>query len=131
VWWSRKGEIVELRLNDENLSAQIQQALLLALSDQVKERMISDAILYLTTPKETYSGSRRASPLQEAFRSAIEISAQKIIVAELDNPESQASKTLAEIIAQTMNRMRSAEGSDTISIAFSKLLASALAKLAY
>lgn len=111
-------------LSDEQLSQSIQQALLLSLSEPVKERMIGDAIKNLTTVGGGWD--KKKSPLQESIEYAIKDAARVIIEAEISNPESATSQAIRALVADALVNLGKAEGYGKLVDIFSEALADAL-----
>lgn len=64
--------------NDESLKAIMSEALLRAIDQETRDRLIKEAIVHLTSPPANTSyGARRPSPLEEAYRWAVDAYAKR------------------------------------------------------
>jgi hypothetical protein len=63
---------IEFTLTDEQMRQTLGAALLANMTGEEKDRVIAQAIEYLTTPEKSGFGSARKSPMQIAFNNAME-----------------------------------------------------------
>ena len=82
---------MEIKIGDsESLKAIMSEAILRALDDATRERLIREAIAYLIAPQEPYGGGfgkKRPSPLEEAYKGAVESYARRTAHEMLESDE--------------------------------------------
>lgn len=89
--------MADLKIPEGEISALLSKAILDQLSEATRDRLVSDAISYLLTKKDTnyYTHGPAKTPLQDAFESAMMTTARDIAEEVLNLPENR-SKIVAE-----------------------------------
>lgn len=80
-----------LKLEPDQVAQIAAAAIVQAMDQNSRERVIQQAVAYLLKPTEGSYGRAGLSPIQQAFNSAVQQAAQKIIADQINNdPEVQA-----------------------------------------
>lgn len=117
---------MQIQLSDQQLSAAMQEALVLAIPQAARDKLIAEALNWITAPqKDSYWGTK-ASPLQAAFNNAMEHAASKMIREELENPDSEMAKALADLVQTALGKMRATDRYQGIAEKFAEALSRAL-----
>lgn len=117
---------MEIKLSDEQLQSAIQEALVLAIPEESRNKMIVDALRWLTeAPKDSYNRVS-PSPLQQAFRDALRWAAVEMVRNELSNPDSETSKALHALVDDSMAKLTRSENYNVIVDKFAAALSNAL-----
>jgi hypothetical protein len=95
---------MEIKVDGAMLHDVVSAAILRSLDERQREDMIKAAIASLLTPKDSYGGSRRATPLQDAFFSAMRTVAERICTETLANDAAVAVRIKA-LIAEALERV--------------------------
>ena len=96
---------MKVELTPEHLESIFSIAILNALDDETKNTLIQGAITYLTQPvKVNYGNQQKLSPLELAFRSALDASARKHIEQYLQEHE-EFDKKVREIIDEAIGQI--------------------------
>lgn len=105
---------MEIKIGDsESLKAIMSEAILRALDDATKERLIKEAIAHLLAPQPpAYNGApRRPSPLEEAYKWAVETYAKRTAHEMLEKDEAlqaQVKGLLNEAMERAFTKHREA-----------------------
>lgn len=70
---------MDLKLSDDALNTLVSKAILDQLSAEGRDKVIKEAIIYLTTVKKEKYGTRTISPLQAALSDRVEQAAHRVI----------------------------------------------------
>lgn len=96
--------MVKLDLGDNaNLQDIISAAILQTLDEKKRESLLTQAIAYLLTPERAYAGAPARSPLEDAYKTAVESQARRMAFDMLDKDEALKEK-LRGLLTEAMER---------------------------
>ncbi len=84
---------MDLKLDDKKLEEILVAAVLSQLDGEARDRIMREAVVYLMTPQSSgYAGSKAESPIQRAFRDAVNGVARTVAVEMLEQNEDVKTK---------------------------------------
>lgn len=97
---------MEVKIDAESVKGFVAEAVLRSLDAEARERLIRQAIEHLLKPQESPFGARseRISPLEVAFRQAVEMVARKM-VAEQVASDPAISEAIGKLVAAGIRRL--------------------------
>ena len=100
--------MANLSINPDEVSALVTKAILDAMTQEAREKLIKDAIVYLMTPERAAYGQTSLSPIEGIFRAAVHSVAREVVTDIVQNDPSIREK-IREIGGKVFERALSSE----------------------
>lgn len=117
--------MLNVELKDEQLTEVMQTALIQALGDKGKEVLLQSVVKYLTTPQQSYSGSTRATPIQEALNLAANQFASKYFLEKMET-DTRFTDLIKDLYEEAYQNLLNKENKEKIVEAMSRALRKAI-----
>lgn len=111
---------MELKIDEEQIQSFVHEAILQQLDDDARERLISAAIVHLTTPQPGQFRNGK-TPLQDAFDRAVGISADKI-VREIVQENADYQLKIRKVVGEAFMKMEEEEFTNYLGTALGQAL---------
>ena len=86
--------------SEEQLTKAIQAAIFEQMDQRGRDKIVRQAIEYLTTPQKTHLSDNKESPLMTAFYRAARVLMEEIIQEEIKDRESEFHKAVKEVVTK-------------------------------
>lgn len=110
--------MASIKLDDDSVRGLVAEAVLSSLSAEARNTLITDALKWLMTPREEannrgYGTVKRPSPLEEAFRDAVNRAANQVVSEYLQN-DPQTIENIKTLYAEAMHKLMTDGRIDTV-----------------